>query len=542
LVLSMRGKGFNEKLLICVKNSGARIHFAKNSYENPMQPPMFCMLMRKHLCGAKLTGVSGVGFERVVLLNFDGVNEMGDRVNLTLAVELIGIQSNIILIDGNGRIIDALKRSDMESGGRLIQPGARYEMPLRQEKMNIEKISVDDIMNNIFSKKDYLDKCIMNTVDGISPLIARELSFIATGNCRCDCESATVGEREILKRELLKIKDNLNQSTSYIMYKKDNEPLEFSYMPIKQYGESTRAEEHFSFCELLDSFYENSDKKDKMRVVSTDTYKLMSNVESRAARKILARKEDLKKCEGREKLRIYGELIKANLHCIPKGVSSIEVQNYYDSELGLIKIPMNSAISATANAARYFKEYKKSYTAEQMLQTLISDGESELRYAQSVLQNLDRAENVAELNEIRTELIEAGYLKSGRGDIKKKQKSLLPREFVSEKGFMIYVGRNNKQNDTLTLKTAAKNDIWLHVKDYPGSHVIIICGGEVPDEDTLFYAANLAAFYSKVGNSSSVAVDYAPVKYVKKPSGAKPGMVIYTDNKTIIANPLAISH
>jgi len=541
LVLLMRSKGLNKKIVISVKNSAQRINFTDNSYENPMQPPMFCMLLRKHLSGAKLVDIKQCGFERILTFEFNANNEMGDVVHPKLVVEFIGVQSNIILVDTNGHIIDAVKRSDIESSARMIQPGARYNLPVSQNKALITSVNIEELAEKVLSNVGELSAAIVNVVDGISPLVAREVSKLVTGSCQKQIGDLTVNETESFPVVLEELKTIIqNGKECFMLINSKGIPFEFSYLPIMQYGSGADTKQFDSYSKMLDSFYYEREQKQRIAALSSDLFKMMTTVLSRTRRKIESRKQDLKKCENREQLRIYGELIKANLHNLKRGTTFAEVENYYDKEMAIIRIPLNNAISPADNAQKYFKEYKKTYTAEQMLISLIEDSENELKYVESVLDSLNRAESVVELEAVRAELTETGYLKRSKSKAKKAVKQFTPRNFVSQSGYNIYVGRNNKQNDELTLKIASKTDIWLHIKNYPGSHVIIQCNGSVPDDQTIVFAAGLAAYYSKAGESSSVPVDYCQVKYVKKPSGARPGMVIYTDNKTMFVNPTQI--
>lgn len=541
LVLLMRSKGFNRKILISVKNSAQRVNFTDNSYENPMQPPMFCMLLRKHLSGAKLVNINQSGFERILSFEFEANNEMGDVVYPKLIVEFIGVQSNIILVDTNGHIVDAVKRSDIETSARLIQPGARYEFPASQNKALITSCDINELSNKILSDGREISIAVVNNIDGISPLVAREVTQVATQSSQKQIQDLSTDEKIKLPVVLNKLKEiALNGKECYMLINSKGVPFEFSYLPITQYGSMAVIKKFDSFSEMLDSFYYEREQKERISALSSDLFKMMSTVSSRIRRKIEARKLDLKKCENREQLRIYGELLKANIHSIQRGASFAEVQNYYDPELAIIRIPLNNAISPADNAQKYFKDYKKTYTAEQMLVKLIEDSENELKYIDSVLDTLSRAESVAELEAVRAELTETGYLKQSKGKVKKATKQFAPRNIISPSGYNIYIGRNNKQNDELTLKMASKSDVWLHTKNYPGSHVIIECNGTVPDDQTINFAAGLAAYYSKARESSAVPVDYCQVKYVKKPSGARPGMVIYTDNKTVFVNPTEV--
>lgn len=533
LVFLLRKKGFAEKLLISAKPGMARVQFTKQKFENPDSPPTLCMLARKHFSGARLTGVTQPGAERILELHFETADEMGDRVAPRIICELIGNQANIVLVAQNGRIIDAVRRSDPESGKRLILPGAVYEYPMAQGKLDPLKNSAAEIAERIMQFPELpLSRAVLSAADGISPLIAREIAYRATGEDSVVRNTSFGDIVDALKRILSDMADN----SCPVMLVRDGVPADYSYTDIEQYGNSDNRR-FGSFSDLLDAYYSERDSASRVRHAAADIEKAVSRAHQRAVRRLAARKAELKSCEDREKLRIYGELIKANIHSIAQGTAAARVQNYYDPELREITVPLDPALSPAANAAKYFKEYKKSYTAEQTLTALTAEDEREIDYLETVEESLSRCECLSDINEIRDELCEQGYMRSSAKGIRRKKQEALPREYVSPEGYRILVGRNNRQNDLLTTKIASKSDIWFHTKNIPGSHVVICCGGEFVSEATLFAAAELAAFYSKASSSEQVPVDYTPIKYVKKPGGAKPGMVIYTTNKTLFVRP-----
>lgn len=530
LILLLRSAGFSGRLLLSAKSGMARVHLTKGTYENPAVPPMFCMLMRKHLSGAKLLDVTTENYERVITFHFSATDEMGDRRTLRLIAELIGNQSNIILVNDDGRIIDALRRSDIEQQMRLVQPGAVYSLPESLGKKNIDDLDLADCI--LSSNDKNLSGAILSTVSGVSPLIARETSYLA------DPFDGSPGDidKEKIYSALQVLSEYSKNGKPYMLLTEDGNPRDFSYMPITQYGNGFPLREYTSFSELLDAFYEERDLAERLRQGSADIIKLLKNLTERTAKKLNLRKEELRKCADREKFRIYGELIKANIALIPRGAEAASVPNYYDENLNNVTIPLNPALSPAENSAKYFKEYRKLCNAENTLHTLIEQCEQETDYIASVSDALSRVKTAAEITEIKQELTEAGYIRRSKSKAQ-KQKILPPREFISPDGYKILVGRNNMQNDILTLRTAEKTDIWLHTKDIHGSHVIILCGGITPPDSTLLFAAQKAAEHSQAANSSQVPVDYTLVKYVKKPSGAKPGMVIYTHQSTIFVKP-----
>lgn len=515
LVLTLRKKGFAERLLITAKSGNARLHFTANKYENPENPPMFCMLMRKYLNAARLVDIMQPNLERVAILVFSSSNEMGDIVEIKLVCELIGNKANIILVNENGRIIDSLRHSDIESGGRLILPNAVYEFPEAQDKLNPLTTELSVIIKRA-EETSYL-----KTVDGFSPLICREIE-----------ESANPKDRFAQILNDLKTADN-----PVLILDNNNLPFDFTFTDIKQYGSSFKTEKFESFSALLDGFYTKKETVSRINSSAKDIIKLINNLKNRTEKKISLRLLDLEKCKNRETLRVYGELIKANLYSIKNGSEFAEVVNYYDSELKTVKIPLNPAISPSANANKYFKDYKKSYTAEQTLTALIEKDRKELEYFDAVSDSINRSSTLSDLQEIREELEETGYIKRTKDKRKKGNSNSAFKEYTSEEGYRILVGKNNKQNDLITTQIASKLDLWFHTKDIAGSHVLVMSGGKEVSDQTVLQAATLAAKNSKAAASSKVAVDYTPVKFVKKPNGAKPGMVIYTANKTIFVNP-----
>lgn len=535
-VIMLRSAKGAKKLLICIRSSAPRINFTETGFENPSEPPMFCMLMRKYLSGARFSRIEDNGFERTVCFVFDGTNEMGDRVSLKLVAELIGKQTNLILVGSDGRIIDALRRSDIEAGGRMLQPGAVYEPPERTEKLDIRADSLQDTVTELVNAAAPLCKALVSVLDGVSPLVAREMAVRA--DCDTDKPSNLLNEceRERLSKAISDTVRNMESPTYTMLCDERGIPFEFSFADITQYGRSAEKKIFSSASELLEAVYSERDRKERIRQMSSDLGKLINNLLNRIAKKIAVRQKELEKCADGEKFRIFGELLKANLYAVERGVPYIDVHNYYDPELKTVRIPLNVALTPSQNAARYFKEYKRCCNASAMLGKLIEQSRDELRYIESVADELQRADSVSGLNEIKAELLESGYLRS-RGDRKKPLKAAAPLELESPDGFKVLVGRNNRQNDELTLRIAEPSDMWFHTKNIPGSHVIVRCGGEEPPESTVIFAAALAAKHSKAAESSSVPVDYTKVKYVKKPSGAKPGMVIYKTNKTVYVTP-----
>lgn len=535
IILLLRKKGFAKRLLISVKSGMSRIHFTETRPENPEKPPMFCMLFRKFFSGAKLLSVSQSGFERLIELSFEASNEMGDRVTRRIIVELIGNSSNIVLVDEAGKIIDALRRSDILLKKRLIQPGAAYSYPEKQEKIDIRTEKTDKVIERITENEDLLlSKAILTAIGGISPLVAGELIYRAGLN---DAAVREITDLAPLKEQLDSYRGYLEGNFIPFMLLCDGVPKDYSYFEMTQFGEIYTFKTFETFSQLLDAFYGERAKKSEQSRITGEVTKFVGNLITRTEKRLNNRIKELEDCKNREELRIKGELIKANIALISPGDSSVSVQNYYDENLAVITIKLDPSLNPQNNAARYFKEYKKKTVAAGTLNELIALDRSEKEYLETVLDNLSRCETTADLREIKEELTVAGYIKQARAGAKKKSPSSDYNEYKSKEGFRIIVGKNNIQNDYITTKLASKNDVWFHTKNIHGAHVIVFSSGEELSEETILFAAKLAAKNSKAAGSSNVPVDYTKVKYVKKPSGAKPGMVIYTDNKTVFVTP-----
>ncbi len=539
IILSMRSREGVKKLLLSARAGSPRIHITAVSVENPKTPPMLCMLLRKRLCGARLREIRQPQLERLLFLDFEATNELGDTVMLTLAMEIMGQYSNLVFLDREGIIIDAVRRVDASmSSQRLVLPGLPYELPPQQNKLCVLEHDADEIIRAVQALPHMpLSKALLSMVQGISPILCREWEHL-TGHGR-DILVQELDEellsrlRFFLKRTIQTVRDITGEP--YLIIDHAKKPIDFTFEYIQQYGTGRSVKEADTFCELLDQYYARRDMLETIRQKSDDLNKLLSNTATRLLKKIYLQNEELSACADREQLRVYGDLIQANLYRIEKGAAWLEAENFYDEHLAMVKIPLDPALSASANSQRFYKKYRKAKTAEQVLQVQIKKAEEELDYVSSVMDCLSRAESVRELNEIRAELAEQGYLKT-KGKKQKAEAALPPLTFTSPTGFTILVGRNNKQNDRLTLKQAAKNDIWLHAKDIPGSHTIIVTDGKEVDEATLLYAASLAASHSKAAESGKVPVDYTKVRFVSKPQGAKPGMVIYVNQKTLFVS------
>ena len=541
IVLLMRWRGGSARLLMSAAADSPRIHFTKTNPENPKSPPMFCMLLRKHLGSGRLVEIRQLGMDRILHLVFESVNEMGDLVRLTLAVEIMGRHSNIILVGPDGRVIDAVKRIDLEmSSVRQILPGIGYVLPPPQTgKLSLLESRGDEILARIEELENTdLSKALMKVLQGVSPVLCREAASYAVRDLDVRSRELDPEQRRRLSEYLDYLSSVLREHTGtpVLLSEPSGRPREFSFVPINQYRGALLSREYPSYSELLDSFYGDRDLMERMKQRSHDLLRLLANTSDRIARRIEAQKEELGKCAQRDTLRQYGDLISANLYSLSKGMTEFSAQNFYDETLPTVQIRLDPRLTPAQNAQKYYAEYRKADTAERMLTGLIRQGEAELEYLDTVFDALVRATREAELAALREELTAAGYLKR-RGGQNRRPEKLAPLRYRSSDGFTILVGRNNLQNDRLTLKEAHNYDVWFHTQKIPGSHTVVVSEGRPVPDSTLEQAAVIAAYNSRARDSALVPVDYTIIKNVKKPPGARPGRVIYSDFKTAVVTP-----
>ena len=528
-VLYLRSQAGNVRLLLSARPGSPRAHLTTLVWENPDKPPMFCMLLRKHLQGARILALEQPPLERILVFRLEVLDELGDRVERRLVLECMGRSANLILLDGEGRILDCIRRveGDLARGQRQLLPGLFYRQPPESDKLNPFTLSDDQLtaaLENPTGKEP--EKLLLDTFTGLSPLIARELAFRAGG-------------AEGLADELKKL-DKLVKEKNYtpILLVRDGQPVDFTFLPILQYGPATESVPQESFSALLDGFYQRREAADRVRQRGADLVKAVTSARDRTARKLANQRRELEATRDRERLRELGDILTSNLHRMEKGMTSVTALDFYDPEGGEVDIKLDSLLTPQQNAAKYYKEYNKAKTAEKMLTLQLEKGEGELEYLNSVLENLDLAEGERDLQEIRQELADTGYLRRGKTTARREKRVAgKPMEFRSSAGLRITVGKNNSQNDLLTAKLAHKSDIWLHTQKIHGSHVILWLEGGQADAQSLTEAAVLAATFSQARDGKKVPVDYTPVKYVKKPAGARPGMVVYTTYQTALVDP-----
>lgn len=522
LVILFRTFTKNKKLLINTRADAPRVHITDFAPENPQTPPMLCMLLRKKLTGAKLVDIRQKENERIYDFIFSIINDIGDREELTLSVEIMGRYSNVIIIDKDSKVVDSLKRVDISmSRERLVLPKMQYEAPKSQDKVVLSEETIPEIISSVKESDKPLSKSLLSVVQGMSPVVAREIEY-------------NVENGSLVEAELSKIYSVLSEhkGTPTMLLKNDGTPFDFTFIDINQYSDMAKKKTFDSYSEMLDDFYKEKDMVMRMKAKTQALRKTLTNTIERLSKKINLQKADLEKYKNREHLRIKADLLQANLFRIEKGAESITLENFYDENQDTIEIRLNPALSPAMNSQKLYKAYAKAKNGEIKVKEQIEIAKEELKYIESVLDVLEHAQSEKELVEIREELSEQGYIKKGRGKTKQSS-SLPPLEYYSKDNFRILVGRNNRQNDILTLKYAKKSDLWFHTKDIPGSHVILETQGREVSDEAIYEAAKQAALHSKARNSNNVPVDYTKVKYVSKPNKARPGRVIYVNNKTI---------
>ena len=542
VVLALRAPAGNVKLLLSANPSHPRAHLTQISRENPDKPPMFCMLLRKHLSGARLLELVQPPMERVVDLRLEALDELGDRVERRLVLEAMGRHSNLILLDGEGRIMDCLRRVDSDmSARRQVLPGLFYRLPPAQEKLDPSSLDRAALESALAAapEESQADKWLLDTFGGLSPLICRELAFRAGGATDARLHQMGEGGRSRLLDELEGLLRSVQENSfTPVMLEKEGHPSDFTFQPISQYGPAVSCVPFPSFSALLDRFYEQRENQERVRQRGQDLIRSVTNARDRAARKIGLQEQELAATRDRERLRQFGDIITSNLHAMEKGMSRLTAADFYDPECPQIHIPLDPLLTPQQNAAKYYKEYNKAKTAESILTLQLEKGRRDLDYLNSVLEAIALAEGERDLQEIRQELTDTGYLRRpSKARDRGKRVASKPMEFRSSSGLRISVGKNNTQNDLLTTKQAFKSDLWFHTQKIHGSHVILWTEGGQPDLTSIQEAAQLAAWFSQGRESGKVAVDYTPVKYVKKPGGARPGMVVYTTYETASVAP-----
>ncbi len=538
VILLLRG---SRRLLLNAGAGSPRIHFTELLRDNPAEPPMFCMLLRKYLVGGRVESLTQPGMERSAELTLRVTDEFGRESRRTLVLEAIGRRSNLILLDEERRIIDCLRRVDSEmSPERQVLPGLFYELPPTHEKRPFTEGDEADFRAALAAANPErpADAFLLDTYFGLSPLVARELVFQAAGDSGKRVYELTEAQETALWQAVLSLRQRVEDGDFQpICLYRDGKPAEFSYLPIRQYGDLMENREMESFSALMDVFYESREREERTRQRGQDLIRSVTSARDRCRRKLAQQRQEFAKCQDRDQLRISGELITANLYRMERGQTKLTAENYYDPDCREITIPLDPLLTPQQNAAKYYKRYTKARTAEKYLTEQMALAERDEAYLESVLEELRQAETEQDFLDIRAELRENGFLKRSGKEKKELKRATKPREFRTSGGWRVLVGRNNRQNDQLTTKTADYRDLWLHTQKIHGSHVILCCQGQAVPEEDLLQAARLAAYFSQAKDSANVPVDCAAVRYVKKPAGARPGMVTYTNARTLYVTP-----
>lgn len=522
LVFHIHTRNGNMRLLASAGSAHARVCFISENPVNPPAPLSFCMLLRKHLQGGRITDIQQKDSERIIEISLETLNELGFTMSKKLIFEIMGKHSNIILVDiASGKIIDAIKRVSFDASRvRQILPGMIYQYPPVQEKIPFLSISDEELEG---LPQD--GKAILRAVGGIAPAFAEELAT--------HCGST----RSSYFHSVLNAVEQGQAGEARIYTDDAGNPIDFYPLPLSELEESAAVERFDDLSSAMEAYFKRKASSNQGRQKSHDLIKSVTASLDKMYLKKKRLSEDLLKAENSEDMRLYGELLTANIHLVKPGMKSVDVINYYDGST--VTIPLDIRQSPAKNAQLYFKKYGKSKTAIKEKQIQLDENEKEIQYLESVLTYLENTDDIAEIETIRTELVETGYVRRRKqaGGFKEKKYKPAPYKYTLSNGMSVLVGRNNKENDILTFKTAGSKDLWLHTKDIPGSHVIVQSGGAELDEESVWEAAAIAAYHSKARTSENVPVDYVIAKYVKKPAGAKPGMVIFTNNRTVWVNP-----
>lgn len=534
VVLYFYSKGENRRLLLSANAVSPRVQWIGYPKENPAYAPNFCMLLRKHLASARLIEAVQPGLERVLILRFDCKNDFYEAVEKRLIVEIMGRASNLILTDGEGKIYDALRQTDLSSSTRRILPGVSYQLPPSQNKISI----LEDFCVPAPQGEMKADRFLTSTFEGFSPLLSREISYRTFGSCDADLSQQSEQGVPALSAALADLKERILKKEYVPSVLRAQGPKDFYCFPITQYGDSYVCDSHPTCSAAMDAYYSEKDTADHIRRHSADISKLISTAVSRLSRKIEIQRGELEDSARAEEYKLFGDLILSNLYRFKGHESSVVLSDYTKDPPVDLKIPLDPAYSANRNAQNYYKRYKKAQTAKNILKTQIALAEEELNYLRSVSDSLSRASGLAELTDLRRELAEQGYLRKAAsrkgGKVREQSK---PLRYCTDDGFTVLCGRNNLQNDTLTMRTAEKRDVWFHVKNSPGSHTVLLAEGKTPTDLAMTQAAVIAATNSSLRESENVAVDYTEIRNVRKPAGAKPGMVVYEPYQTAYVNP-----
>ena len=534
-VFLLRGFRENMKLRVSASSASPAVYITEHSKDNPKQAPTLCMLARKLFIGARFVSAEQPGMERVVTMNFECTDEMGDRVVRRVVAEIMGRSSNILFTDGDGRITGSVKHAGADpDAARVIIPGMPYVLPPAQNKTDPYKLTETALAALLAASDEPLSNALLHGIAGFSPIVCRELAFRAAGDV--DAPAAQADSARVFA-ELQKLLAELDAGGApSAVCRADGTASDFAFFAPTLYGGAAEIKRFDSPSELLDFFYYERDRAERIKQRTAELSRLVSRSIERALRKASAQSRELAECENADELRIRGELINAYIHEIKPGSSVAVVKNYYDG-YNEIHIPLDSALSPQRNAQKYFREYRKSDTRKKKLAEQLEIGAAEVEWLRSVADELSLAENDEDISRIREELVHEGYLRPAA--VRNPKKPLKKPEYSFESvntsdGFKVYYGKNNMQNDALTMRFASNSDLWFHVRESFGAHVVLRLEGREATETAIYEAARVAASHSKSAEGTKVPVDYTEIRNVRKPKGAKPGKVIYVNFKTII--------
>lgn len=525
----------NVRLCLSASSNIPKVHLTSTVKDNPADPGALCMHLRKHLNSAKIVSVDQPDFERVIKIAFDTTDELGYVRREYMYAEIMGKYSNVILTDDTGRIINAVKPVDMTtSSKRQVLPGMKYEAPPPQDKLVPTEVSKEDFYAAAEKSGGVdADSFFLKAFRGFSPLLSREAAFAAR------CSGKPVSEHTSALYAVFNkiISDTKNGDFHPCIIYEGKKPVEFSVFEIKQYGAGYEVVCFDDISSCIDAFYRQREENERIKQRGSDIMRIISTSESRIKKKISNQKTDLIACDDADTFRLYGDLLTANIGRIPRGAKSALLDDYYSEEPKQISVPLDVRLSPSQNAQKYYKKYTKLKTAKEELTKRIAMSEKELEYIKTVEDSLLRSETEEDLSQIRAELYETGYASRMKGDRKMKPAKPKPAHFITTNGYDVYAGKNNTQNEYLTLKTAGRGDWFFHVKGAPGSHIILVQRDEEPPAEDFTDAAEIAAYYSSKRGGENIEVDYTEVKYVKKPAGSPPGFVIYSRNYSAVVSP-----
>lgn len=542
LFIQTHSKGQNYKLLLSASSNNPRLYLSENSKKNPMEPPMFCMILRKHLIGANILNIGQYKTDRIAYIDLISKDELGINREKRLVIEIMGRHSNIILLDKeSGKIIDSINRvSEDMSSVRQVFPGASYQLPPLQDKENpldLEKSSFMELLE-AFDSKNPVFKFIYMSYLGLSPVISRQICFNAGLDSKTKISNLTKKEVENLYSEFYRTMARLesNDFQPNIAYDEDGKILDFHILELSQFKDSQI--KHFdSISQLLDNYFYEKDLMDRIGQKSQSLRKIVKNNLDRAKKKLKKQNYELEDARDREKYKVYADIISANIYRIERGASQVELENFYDPEMKTIDIPLNKKVSAPMNAQNYYKKYSRLKNASKLLSEQIPQTRDEITYLENVVYSIDNALELEDLDEIREELVSENYIKKARKKKKAQSRESQPHKYITSGGIDVLVGKNNRQNDELTFKKSSREDLWLHIQNMPGSHVILKSNGQDYSQADLEEAALLSAYYSSAKNSKNIPIDYTERKHVRKPKAAKAGLVFYENFNTIIVTP-----